>query len=87
MNMVKLAEAFNISVDYLLGGTDVVNDEMLDQIIVNSLAEHDEKVETAGGSSQFGDKKEAMEFAALLLRNYHKALRAELSRQGIKIWD
>ena len=84
-NMVKLAEAFNTSVDYLLGGTDFLTDEMLDQIIMNTLVEHDEKVEAAGGSSKFGDKKEAMEFAALLLRNYHKTLRAELAAQGIKI--
>ena len=59
-------------------------DEM-DQILVNSLVEHDEKVEAAGGSSKFDDKKEAMEYSALLLRNYHKALKAKLAAQGIKI--
>ena len=59
--------------------------EQFDKIIIESLVEHDEKVEAAGGNSKFSDKQQAFEYSAVLLRNYHKALRAELAKQGIKI--
>lgn len=83
--IMAILDNVDVSADYLLGSEEVLTNEVLDQIIVDTLFEHDEKVKAAGGSSQFGDKKEAMEYSALLLRKYHNFLRAELAKQGIKI--
>ena len=44
-----------------------------------------ENEQTDEDKPKFSDKQQAFEYSAVLLRNYHKALRAELAKQGIKI--
>ena len=78
--LAKIADAYDVSADYLLGRTDNPNlhvfetepettEDFLDKVILQSRVEHNAKLANAKGKVNA-----EMEYADTLLRNYHKLM-------------
>lgn len=78
--IMKIADAYDVSVDYLLGRTDNPNlhvfgtepeksDDLIDKVILMSRTDHNAKLDTVKGNVNA-----EMEYADTLLRNYHKMI-------------
>ena len=78
--VAKLADAYDVSIDYLTGRTDNPNlhvlgtkpetqEDLMDKVILMSHTDHNAKLATAKGKVNA-----EMEYADTLLRNYHKMI-------------
>lgn len=78
--VARIADAYDVSVDYLLGRTDNPNlhvfgtepeksDDLIDKVILMSRTDHNAKLDTVKGNVNA-----EMEYADTLLRNYHKMI-------------
>ena len=78
--VAKIADAYDVSIDYLTGRTDnpdlhvfgtkpETQEDLIDKVILMSRTDHNAKLATANGKVN-GE----MEYADTLLRNYHKMI-------------
>lgn len=89
--VTKLADAYDISLDYLTGRTDVPNlhvfkenpkvtdEDFLEKLILDTRTNHKQRLAQAEGKIE----DPAIEYADNLLRHYHKALVSSLHKAGI----
>ena len=90
--LMKIANAYGVSMDYLVGRTDnpnlhfvgenppIASEEFLDNIILDTRQNHREKLSKLNNEVP----EPAFEYADNLLRHYHQALIQKLTNAGVK---
>lgn len=89
----NLADEFGVSTDYLLGRTDnprlqtiednppALSSDFINKLIFETRIDHAEKLAKVGNKID----EPAIEYADLLLRNYHRALMPKLIEGGVRL--